>query len=326
MSPYRARRKVGQAFEPDVSWKSVWKAGSTSDRKAKRWTRPRFPSCRLIPGRQATATRMGTSSGLFYVPALSCAAQYDRTTGYFSADALVLAARGIERLIANGGKMRLIVGCTLDVDEIEAIERGYDLREQVAKKLASIDLTPPTPRSIRPEALAWMVANQMSRHQGRGAHQRTRASRSCSAASTTRRWESSPTARVIASPSAAASTRRGRGWISNRESFHVHLSWEGGRDFKHVQDEVEAFEKLWEGRAWSVQVLDFPEAAKTQLLEFLPTDDRFVTPPRRTEGQRSEARTTGGNASPSAAARRSPSRGLDLHPERSPGLERFPGG
>ena len=72
----------------------------------------------------------------------------------------------------------------------------------------------------------------------------------------------------------------GAGWISNRESFHVHLSWEGGRDVKHVQDEVEAFEKLWEGRAWSVRVLDFPEAAKAQLLEFLPTDDRFVTPPR----------------------------------------------
>ena len=110
---------------------------------------------------------------LFYVPALSCAVQYDRTTGYFSADALVLAARGIERLIANGGKMRLIVGCTLDVDEIEAVERGYDLREQVEKKLASIDLTPPDPRDrYGLEALAWMVANELSRHQGRDTHQR----------------------------------------------------------------------------------------------------------------------------------------------------------
>jgi hypothetical protein len=97
----------------------------------------------------------------FYVPALSCAAQYDRTTGYFSADALVLAARGIERLIAGGGNMRLIVGCTLDVEEIEAIERGYDLHEQVEKKPASIDLTPPDPRDrYGLEALAWMIANQ----------------------------------------------------------------------------------------------------------------------------------------------------------------------
>jgi hypothetical protein len=97
---------------------------------------------------------------LFYVPALLCAAQYDRTTGYFSADALALAARGIERLIFNGGKMRLIVGCTLDLDEIEAVERGYDLREAVAQKLPSIDLTPPSPEERDGlEALAWTVAS-----------------------------------------------------------------------------------------------------------------------------------------------------------------------
>src|SRR5208283_4749445 len=47
--------------------------------------------------------------------------------------------------------------------------------------------------------------------------------------------------------------------------------------------EVEAFEKLWEGKAWSVRVLDFPEAAKALLLEFLPTDSRFITPPRPPE-------------------------------------------
>src|SRR5271157_4281232 len=98
----------------------------------------------------------GDLIALFYIPALECAARYDRMTGYFSADALALAARGIERLIANGGTMRLIVGCTLDVDEIEAVEQGYDLREQVENKLASIDLTPPDPRDRHGlEALAW---------------------------------------------------------------------------------------------------------------------------------------------------------------------------
>ena len=87
----------------------------------------------------------GDLVALFYVPALSCAAQYDRMTGYFSADALCLAARGVERLIANGGRMRLIVGCTLDTDEIQAIEQGYDLREQVEQKLLAVSLTPPDP-------------------------------------------------------------------------------------------------------------------------------------------------------------------------------------
>ena len=96
----------------------------------------------------------------------------------------------------------------------------------------------------------------------------------------------------------------GAGWINNRESFHVHLSWEGGRDFKHVQDEVDAFEKLWTGKAWSVRVLDFPEAAKDQLLEFLPTDDRFVTPPdpRRSKIQ-NPSRLRSNSVHPSVAPR-----------------------
>ncbi len=96
---------------------------------------------------------------LFYVPALRCAVEYDRMTGYFSADALALAARGIECLIRSGGRMRLLVGCTLDKDEIAAIEQGYDLREKVAEKLTNLPLEPPDPQARKGlESLAWMIA------------------------------------------------------------------------------------------------------------------------------------------------------------------------
>jgi hypothetical protein len=64
----------------------------------------------------------------FWIPALSSAIRYDRTTGYFRAGSLALAARGIEHLALNHGKMRLLVGCTLEDAEVQAIERGmaYD--------------------------------------------------------------------------------------------------------------------------------------------------------------------------------------------------------
>src|SRR4051812_31456479 len=85
----------------------------------------------------------GNLIALFYVPALSCAVAYDRLTGYFSADALALASRGIGRLIANGGRMRLIVGCTLEEEEVRAIEQGYDLRAIVESNLVKVSLEPP---------------------------------------------------------------------------------------------------------------------------------------------------------------------------------------
>ena len=74
----------------------------------------------------------------FYVPALRTATRYDRLTGYFTAKALALAARGVEGLILNGGRMRLIVGCTLGEAEIDAISRGEALRETLERRM--IDL------------------------------------------------------------------------------------------------------------------------------------------------------------------------------------------
>jgi hypothetical protein len=95
---------------------------------------------------------------LFYNPALECAVQYHRLTGYFSADSLALAARGIDALIANDGRMRLIVGLTLGPSE-QALAEGYDLREQIAARLCAIDLTPPDARAQNGrEMLAWMIA------------------------------------------------------------------------------------------------------------------------------------------------------------------------
>ena len=96
---------------------------------------------------------------LFYVPALEDAVRYDRLTGYFNAGALALAARGIEGLVRNGGRMRLIVGCTLQPPEIEAIEKGRELREQVEEHLSHLPLAPPDAESeCALELLAWMVA------------------------------------------------------------------------------------------------------------------------------------------------------------------------
>ncbi|MGH6990844.1 MAG: hypothetical protein ACREE3_13185, partial [Stellaceae bacterium] len=96
---------------------------------------------------------------LLYIPALSAAVHYDRLTGYFSATALALAARGIEGLVANGGHMRLVVGCTLERPEIEAIARGEALRAVVERHLNNTPLAPldpPTAGAL--ELLAWMVA------------------------------------------------------------------------------------------------------------------------------------------------------------------------
>ncbi len=227
----------------------------------------------------------GDLISLFYVPALSCALRYDRTTGFFNADALALAARGIARLIENGGEMRLIVGCTLDEDEVRAIQEGYDLREKIAEKLAAVPLNPPDIAARNGlEALAWMVA-----------HGRLDVKVAVPVAA-----DGTPVVShgiyhekvgIITdrdgnqiSFSGSINETKG-GWIDNRESFHVHCSWAGEREAQHVQDEVRAFSRLWVDQMSTVRVFTFPEAAKQKLLEFLPKDDRPVRKPTHGSGE-----------------------------------------
>jgi ERCC4-related helicase len=216
---------------------------------------------------------------LFYVPALACAIRYDRMTGYFSADALALAARGVRALIENSGQMRLIVGCTLADPEVEAIEQGYDLREKVHLKLAEVPLTPPDEQARKGlELLAWMIAqNRLDLKvavpvgpsgkpvKGLGLYHEKVGVVTDSGGNQI-------------SFSGSINETAG-GWVNNRESFHVHCSWLGGREVQHVHDEVDAFAKLWEDRATSTRVFDFPDAVKQKLLEFLPASDQFVAPP-----------------------------------------------
>ena len=96
----------------------------------------------------------------FYIPVLSCAVRYDRTTGFFSAETLAAASFGVEELVRNNGRMRLIAGCTLNEEEVNAIQKGESLKNTVEASL----LRSPFNRDngiVRDglELLAWMVAN-----------------------------------------------------------------------------------------------------------------------------------------------------------------------
>ncbi len=213
----------------------------------------------------------------FYVPALECAFRYDRTTGYFSAPALTLAARGVEGLVRNGGRMRLLVGCTLGEAEVKAIEQGQALRDTVAAHLLANPLRPAhNQQTDALELLAWMiakgylevkvaipctlerkpyVADSSIFHEKAGILEDKTGSRVAFSGS------------VNETPS---------GWTTNWESFHVFLDWDGGK--AHVEAEEDSFARLWADKAQRALVIDVPQAVCQDLLRFLPEHD---APPRR---------------------------------------------
>lgn len=208
----------------------------------------------------------------FYVPALSAAIRYDRTTGYFKAGSLSLAARGIEHLVLNGGKMRLLVGCTLDEEEVEAIERGIALAEVVAAKPDfTLDQPPGDMERDALELLAWMVGNgyleikvavpcdEKSRRPVRGSaifHEKSGIIED-------------KTGDRLAFVGSINETVQG--WMHNSETFNVYTSF--GPGLEYLEDEEASFKRYWEDRARKTCVFELPTALERNLLQYLPTED-----------------------------------------------------
>lgn len=73
--------------------------------------------------------------GQFYIPVLKEAIAYDRVTGYYRSTSLVVAAAGISRFLANGGRMRIIAGAELAEEDYRALDEGLSLEEVVGRRL-----------------------------------------------------------------------------------------------------------------------------------------------------------------------------------------------
>jgi hypothetical protein len=99
----------------------------------------------------------------FYIPALECAVQYDRKSGFFGSAILSTVARGLGAMLHNQGKIRLIMGCQFSPQDIAAIEKGYELREALAFRLEADLQAPANFVQLKNfEILSWLIANELT--------------------------------------------------------------------------------------------------------------------------------------------------------------------
>ncbi|MDZ7793612.1 MAG: phospholipase D-like domain-containing protein [Spirochaetia bacterium] len=235
----------------------------------------------------------GPLGSRFYTPALKCAVRYDRTTGYFTAGALTIASQGIEHLVISDGRMRLIVGCTLEQDEIYAVQRGEELSKAIATQTSNEfeEVTDPTQLDAL-ELLSWMVArgyleirvaipctsDRMPVRDNSIFHEKTGI------------IEDSEGNRLAFNGSVNETFQ---GWTYNFESFTVHYSWRSGHE-EYIDDYESIFAKKWRGEANKLITIDIPSALRERLLRYLPEEGKY---PRRLEyvDFQEDSRTTAKN-------------------------------
>lgn len=72
----------------------------------------------------------------FYIPVLKRTKSYDRLSGFFIADSLVVIATGLAGLIKNRGNMRLIVGLhNVGPDLVEAYRLSCEKAEELIREM-----------------------------------------------------------------------------------------------------------------------------------------------------------------------------------------------
>lgn len=198
----------------------------------------------------------------FYVPVLEQATAYYRIAGYFSSAALTVAARGIEGLIHNGGRMYLLISPTLSRSDYDAIQTYGGLREDNALFRDS-DFPENANDSVR--ALAWLLAQDRLKIKivvGRRSpeslfHQKV-------GIITDGRGD-----QISFSGSV---NETAQGWTENIEEFKVFRSWEPGQ-LEYVKDDLRKFMEFWKNRRPAIaEAYDIPDAIREKLLRVRPDD------------------------------------------------------
>lgn len=207
----------------------------------------------------------------FYIPALSRSVRYDRAAGYFSSSALAIAAAGVARLIENNGTMRLLVGASLDPDDVVAIQKGHELADKVSKALERNWEDPEDAlQQQRLEVLAWMVSE--GKLQIKVVLPTDADGHPFSAEESDDYYH--PKAGIFTDAEGNQVAFNGsinesaRGWKYNYEQFAVYRSWDTSKPY--LSQEVIRFQRLWEGTEQDWVAMPIPEAAQKKLLRYKP--------------------------------------------------------
>lgn len=199
----------------------------------------------------------------FYVPALQQAIKYYRITGFFTSSSLIMAAKGIEGLIQNGGKMYLLVSPQLSEEDWKIISEHGKISEKstVFAELMN-DLAMPDERL---QALGWLL--DIGRLEIKIVV-RNKSQNSIFHEKIGILFDKE--GNVVSFSGSINETAAA--WVDNVEEFKVFCSWKDGQQ-DYVAEDLKKFTGYWKNQKPNVaQVYEIPDAVKKKLISMKPRD------------------------------------------------------
>lgn len=197
----------------------------------------------------------------FYVPVLQESVEYYRISGFFNSTALCIASKGIEALINNGGKMKLLVSPELNASDLEIIKtHGIDS----IPSLKDFDPGPMPEDHLK--ALAWMLDNGKLEikivvpavHGNSIFHEKIG-------------FFFDKDDNILSFSGSINETASG--WMKNVEEFKVFRSWEKSQNDEYLKKDLMKFFGYWNNtRKDTAIVYDIPDAVRQKILKAKPDD------------------------------------------------------
>ncbi len=197
----------------------------------------------------------------FYIPVLQESRDYYRISGFFSSNALIIASKGIEALINNGGGMKLLISPELSKDDLEIIQK-HGL--EALPEMNAFDPGPMPDDHLK--ALAWMLdAGRLEikiivprNHENALFHEKIG-------------FFFDSDGNVLSFSGSINETASG--WMKNIEEFKVFRSWDKTQNEEYLQIDLAKFLKYWNNlRNDTATVYAIPEAIKEKILKVRPDD------------------------------------------------------
>ncbi len=171
----------------------------------------------------------------FYIPLLKEANLYKRSVGFFSSSSLLELSYGITHLINNNGKIQLIASPHLSEEDIEAINKGYEAREDIVERALLQYIT--EPQNYFEEERLNLLANLIAQER--------------------------------LDIKIAFSLKNERLGLYHEKLGLMYDSEGNVVAFSGSMNESEnAFNKLWENNDQSAMIFDFPTVVKNKLLSY----------------------------------------------------------
>ena len=204
----------------------------------------------------------------FYIPLLKESISYKRAVGFFSSSSLSEIVSGIKVFAQNGGKIKLIASPKLSEKDIEDIELGYRLRDEVIKENILYQLNNPKDdiERKRLSLLASLIAENIldikiafmendsnvgMYHEKMGIFEDIEGNKVAFSGS----MNESLTAMKL-----------------NYETIDVFVSWEG----KRAERKNSVFDNIWRNEEKSIRIFEFPELRQEFLNRYYDKKEKIV--------------------------------------------------